>query len=238
MPELRICEDASAWDGFVSQATDASVLQAWAWGSLKSRYGWQVQRYFWADQGKPVAAAAVLRRSLPGELALNYAPRGPILDGHLDQWPALWQALRDRLAQDGGTVLKVDPEWTTDAQRAALVETGALPSRHPIQHQATWLVDITGGDEAMARLKESTRRNIRTGIKQGITVEASDASAAVDSFYELLHETVAPGQFACGSSIYYQALWSSLPERGQFAVYLPRHDDRLLAGAVMLFFGS
>ena len=42
MPELRICEDASAWDGFVSQATDASVLQAWAWGSLKSR--WCIER--------------------------------------------------------------------------------------------------------------------------------------------------------------------------------------------------
>ena len=179
MPELRTCDDASAWDAFVSQAGDASVLQAWAWGSLKSRYGWGVQRYFWTDHGTAIGAAAVLRRRLPGGLALNYAPRGPILDGRLDQWPAFWQALRDRLAQDGGTVLKVDPEWTTDAQRAVLTESGGLPSRHPIQHQASWLVDISGGDEAMSRLKESTRRNIRAGIKQGITVEASEASAAI-----------------------------------------------------------
>src|SRR3989441_503553 len=149
MPELRPCDDASAWDAFVSQAGDASVLQAWAWGSLKSRYGWGVQRYFWVDAGAPIGAAAVLRRSLPGGLALNYAPRGPILDGRLDQWPAFWQALRERLAQEGGTVLKVDPEWTTDAQRAVLAGSGALPSRHPIQHQATMLVDISGGDEAM-----------------------------------------------------------------------------------------
>ena len=238
MPELRICEDASAWDGFISQAQDASVLQAWAWGSLKSRYGWRVQRYFWVDQGTPRAAASVLRRSLPGGLALNYAPRGPILDGQLDQWPAFWQALRARLAQEGGTILKVDPEWTTDAQRSVLTQTGALPSRHPIQHQATWLVDISGGDQAMARLKESTRRNIRTGIKQGITVEASDASAALDSFYELLQETAAREQFTVRSRAYYHDLLSFFRDRGQVAVYLARHDDRLLAGAVMLFFGS
>src|SRR5256886_16425235 len=81
MPELRPCDDASAWDAFVSQAGDASVLQAWAWGSLKSRYGWGVQRYFWTDNGIAMGAAAVLRRRLPGGLALNYAPRGPILDG-------------------------------------------------------------------------------------------------------------------------------------------------------------
>src|SRR5439155_540056 len=110
------------------------------------------------EAGQPIGAAAVLRRGLPGGLALNYAPRGPILDGHLEQWPTFWQALRERLAQDGGTVLKVDPEWTTDAERAALTESGALPSRHPIQHQATMLVDIRGGDQALMRLKESTRR--------------------------------------------------------------------------------
>src|SRR2546428_9294630 len=238
MPELRICEDPSSWDGFVSQAEDASVLQAWAWGSLKSRHGWGVQRYFWSDHGTPIGAAAVLRRSLPGGLALNYAPRGPILDGRLDQWPAFWQALRERLAQDGGTVLKVDPEWTSDAQRAVLTESGALPSRHPIQHQATWLVDISGGDEAMMRLKESTRRNIRTGIKQGVTVEASEASAALDSFYELLQETAAREQFTIRSRAYYQDLLALFRERGQVAVYLARHEDRLLAGAVMFFFGS
>jgi len=238
MPELRPCDDASAWDAFVSQAGDASVLQAWAWGSLKARYGWGVQRYFWTDHGTPIGAAAVLRRGLPGGLALNYAPRGPILDGHLDQWPAFWQELREHLAQEGGTVLKVDPEWSTDAQRAVLTGSGALPSRHPIQHQATWVVDISGGDEAMMRLKESTRRNIRAGIKQGITVEASEASAAMDSFYELLQETAAREQFTIRRRTYYQDLLALFRERGQVAVYLARHEDRLLAGAVMLFFGS
>ncbi|MDQ6712571.1 MAG: peptidoglycan bridge formation glycyltransferase FemA/FemB family protein [Candidatus Dormibacteraeota bacterium] len=238
MPELRTCDDASTWDAFVSQARDASLLQAWAWGTLKSRYGWGIQRYFWVDRGTPIGATAVLRRSLPGGLALNYAPRGPILNGRLDQWPTFWQALRERLSQDGGTVLKVDPEWTTEEERLVLTQSGALPSRHPIQHQATWQVDISGGDEAMMRLKQSTRRNIRAGIKQRITVEASEASAAMDSFYELLRETSAREQFTIRSRAYYQDLLTLFRERGQVAVYLARHEDRLLAGAVMLFFGS
>lgn len=238
MPELTTCEDASAWDAFVSQARDASLLQAWAWGSLKSRYGWKVTRYFWGNRGRPVAAAAVLRRGLPGGLALNYAPRGPILDGHLEEWPAFWHALRERLASEGGTVLKVDPEWTSDAERAALAGTGALPSRHPIQHQATMLVDITGGDEAMARFKESTRRNIRTGARQGVVVEGSEASAAMDSFYELLAETAAREPFSIRSRAYYQDLLALFRERGQVSIYLARQADRLLAGAVMMFFGN
>src|SRR5919109_811290 len=206
MPELTTCEDASAWDAFVSQARDASVLQAWAWGSLKSRYGWRATRYFWGESRRPTGAVAVLRRGLPGGFQLCYAPRGPILDGHLGQWPEFWQALRERLAAEGGTVLKVDPEWTTDAERAALQSTGGLASRHPIQHQATMVVDISGGDDALMRLKESTRRNIRTGERQGITVEASDASAAMETFYELLVETAAREQFTIRPLSYYQDL--------------------------------
>lgn len=237
MPDLVVCEDASAWDAFVAQASDGSVLQSWAWGSLKSRYGWRVQRYLWITGGNPIAAASVLRRRLPGGLALHYAPRGPILDGRLERWSDFWPALRERLAADGGTVLKVDPEWTTPEQRATLEATGALPSRHPIQHQATMVVDIRGGDEALMRLKESTRRNIRAGARQGITVEASEASAAMDSFYELLRDTAEREHFAIRTQAYYQDLLALFRERGQAAVYLARHEDRLLAGAVMLFYG-
>lgn len=161
VPELRTCADPSEWDGFTSQAADGSLLQAWAWGSLKARYGWRVSRFLWSEGDQPLAAISVLRRGLPGGLSLDYAPRGPVLDGRLEEWPAFWQALRERLASEGGTVLKVDPEWSAEAQRAALLESGARPGRHPIQHQATMLVDISGGDAALMRLKESTRRNIR-----------------------------------------------------------------------------
>src|SRR2546423_10887737 len=101
MPELTTCEDASAWDAFVSQARDGSILQSWAWGSLKARYGWRVARYFWIVGDRPAAAASVLRRGLPGGFALDYAPRGPVLDGNLEQWPAFWQSLREQLAAEG-----------------------------------------------------------------------------------------------------------------------------------------
>jgi lipid II:glycine glycyltransferase (peptidoglycan interpeptide bridge formation enzyme) len=238
MPGLEVCADASAWDAFVARASDGSPLQAWAWGELKSRYGWGVRRYLWRDRGAAVAAISVLRRALPGGLALHYAPRGPLLDAQPERWPQLWEALRAELAKDGGTLLKVDPQWTTEQDGAVLLKTGARQSRHPIQHQATILVDISGGDAALARFKESTRRNIRSGEREGIAVEASDASAAMDHFYQLLRETGARRSFPIRPRSYYQDLLSLFRERGQASVYLARLDGRLLAGALMIFLGQ
>lgn len=238
MPDLEICEDASAWDAFVSRASDGSLLQSWSWGALKSRYGWTVRRYGFSQGGALLGAVSVLRRRLPGGLALHYAPRGPVLDGDLSRWAPLWEALRTRLARDGGTLLKLDPPWTGPRAQATLEATGGAPSRHPIQHQATIVVDIRGGDAVLARLKESTRRNIRLGERRGITVEASDASAAMDHFYGLLRETGARRSFPVRPLSYYQDLLSLFGERGQASVYLARLEGRLLAGAVMVFYGA
>src|SRR3989442_8032549 len=57
-------------------------------------------------------------------------------------------------------------------------------------------------------------------------------------FYELPQGTAARQQFTIRSRAYYQALLALFRERGQVAVYLARHEERVLAGAVMFFFGS
>ena len=75
--------DAQVWDRFVAQARDGSILQSWAWGELKSRYGWEPTRYFWVRAGKVRGAVSVLRKPLPGGFAAllraaRACPRQPV----------------------------------------------------------------------------------------------------------------------------------------------------------------
>jgi lipid II:glycine glycyltransferase (peptidoglycan interpeptide bridge formation enzyme) len=235
---LTVAQSPAAWDDFVARAADASLLQSWAWGELKSRYGWSASCYFWQRGETPVAAISILRRPLPGGLALHYAPRGPILNGHFEEWPQMWAALKQRLAGEGGTVLKVDPEWTTPEAAAVLRGTGALQSRAPIQHQATFMVDIRGGPAAFSRLKASTRRNMRLAERGGVAISGSQTASAMEVFYGLLKDTSGRQGFIVRRLDYYQNLLQVFAERGQATIYLARHGEKIVAGNVMMFYGA
>ena len=62
------------WDELVA-SLGGQPFQSWAWGDLKSHFGWRPYRLATSDG---TAAAQVLIRPYRG-LAVAYVPRGPIL---------------------------------------------------------------------------------------------------------------------------------------------------------------
>ncbi|MDQ6713664.1 MAG: peptidoglycan bridge formation glycyltransferase FemA/FemB family protein [Candidatus Dormibacteraeota bacterium] len=252
---LVACTDPTTWDAFVSAASDGSILQSWSWGELKERYGWEPTRYLWIRDGSVRGAVSVLRKPLPGGLAMHYAPRGPVLNKHFAEWPQLWAALRRRLALQGGTVLKVDPEWPAESGYV-LQFTNARPS-HSVQHQATALIDLRDGEAVFERMSASARRNMRQAERAGVVIESSDQVDAVDRFYDMLAATADRQEFTIRPRSYYRDLFTvfsrpsnfpdpehfSLPgSRGQgrvgARVYLATHRGVTVAGSVIVNYGD
>lgn len=239
---LVACTDPTIWDAFVSAAGDGSILQSWAWGELKARYGWEPTRYLWTREGQVRGAISVLRKQLPGGLAMHYAPRGPVLNKQFAEWPLLWDQLRRRLALQGGTVLKVDPEWPAHGQYV-LQFTGARPTQS-IQHQATALVDLGGGEGVFDRMSTSARRNMRQAERAGVIVESSVQLDALDRFYEMLAATADRQEFTIRPRAYYRDLFTAFlpPPQGEGTVgarvYLATHQGVTVAGSVIVNYGD
>ncbi len=241
MAALVIARDPHTWDQFVGSAVDGSILQSWAWGELKSRYGWQPRRFFWEGDGVIRGAVAILRRPLPGGLAMDYAPHGPVLNGHLREWPALWAALRRELATNRGTILKVEPQWT-ESDAWILQETGARAAA-AIQHRATAHIDLTGGDAVSGRMSASARRNIRLAQRDGVVVERRQDAIAVDALHGLLVETADRQGFIVRPRQYYRDVFTEFnrseaaaeADRGtRPCIYLARHGDAVVAASMMV----
>jgi serine/alanine adding enzyme len=241
---LLVARDSRTWDRYIAEATDGSILQSWAWGEVKRRYGWHPNRYFWERDGVVRGAISVLRRPLTGALSFDYAPHGPVLDGNLREWPTFWSALRDELAGGRGTILRVEPQWKR-ADTWIMEETGARPA-HPVQHRATAMVDLRGGEAVFGRMSASARRNMRQAGRAGVAVEATTDPAAVDYLYELLDETARRQRFIARTPDYYREVFNQFspfqsPSSGEgrvgASIYLAHHGGLTLAASTMIRYG-
>jgi peptidoglycan pentaglycine glycine transferase (the first glycine) len=76
MTRRLIEPDSPEWDSFVACHPAGHILQTWAWGTLKARFGWESARLAVSDGTRLLAGAQVLFRRLPLRLGtIAYVPR-------------------------------------------------------------------------------------------------------------------------------------------------------------------
>ena len=238
-------DDRSGWDAFALSARGGSLLSTWAWGELRRRGGWEAHRLL-AERADGSVAGTMwvqVRRGRTG-VGFAYAPRGPLVaDTHADTEAALnlIEAGTEVARRRRALLLKLDPEWRTDDPAAAAIVHAARlrPSWYDVQHRKTYLVDLTGGPDAvLARVKESTRRAIRQCERAGVEVEvATDPDDAL-RFYPLLRESGRRNGFIPRESGYYRDLVETVSASCPVAVLLAHLDGELVAGMIGVACGS
>src|SRR6185369_15864516 len=69
------------WDSFIGSHPRAHVLQQWAWGDLKTAFGWQAERIVVRDYAGQIGSVAqLLFRRLPFRLGtMAYLAMGPLV---------------------------------------------------------------------------------------------------------------------------------------------------------------
>lgn len=223
------------WDAFVLAHPRGHALQLSQWGTLKSAYGWQVERIALRDAGGVIQAGAqVLYRALPLRLgSMAYIPFGPLVSDAAHM-PALIDAVRAASRAHRAAFLKIEPGF---APLPDFTQWGFKPSPQTVQPPNTILIDITGADDAiMARMNEGTRRKIRTGAKKGVTYYEASADA-VPKFTAMMQTTGARNRFGVHEPAYY-ALAYDLFVPHHAALMLAEHEGETLAGVFVFAVGD
>jgi peptidoglycan pentaglycine glycine transferase (the first glycine) len=251
--------DQASWDALVAAAPQGHLLQSWAWGELKSRFGWRVQRFTLAG-----ACAQVLYRRLPAGLgSIAYVPKGPLLDwGDDDAASRLLAAIEVRARAQRAICLKVEPpvpvkagasdnagapkepnaaEDTVAAAPALAERLAALgfrPSTQTVQPRRTLVVDLDDEPEALlARMKQKTRYNIRLAARRGVQVRAG-GEEDLPAFYRLMQHTAERDRFGIRSQSYYDSAHRLLVAPGMGRLLLAEHEGTLLAALVAMAFAG
>jgi peptidoglycan pentaglycine glycine transferase (the first glycine) len=233
---LNGSEDRAGWDQLLATIPGGHVLQSWAWGELKARFGWRVHRFRAGS-----AAAQVLFRPLPAGLgSIAYVPKGPLVG--FDDRPAVQQlldAIRPLARQHRAVCLKIEPNREQDPNLAEqLLSLEFRPSPHTVQPRRTILVDLDAEpDTILGRMKQKTRYNIRLAERKGVTVRAGD-EADLGAFYELMERTSERDGFGIHSKAYYETVHRLFVSSGQGRLLLAEYGGHLLAGLVALAVGD
>lgn len=201
-PDIRpiSADDADAWDRSLT-AMDASLLQSWAWGELKRRHGWSVERVgFDATWGQ--ARAQVLFRSR-GPVSLAYVPRGPVLEGDHDRaFRALVTHLDRACRKRRAISLIVEPNGPlglTGTYRTF----GFVRGPAPFQPERTVRVPLLPDDQLVAQMHSKNRYSIRLAERRGVEIVRGHSDGDLGAFYALLRETSGRNAFGIHAFDYY-----------------------------------
>lgn len=208
---LTTSASPGVWDTHISHH-HGHLLQSWAWGDLKNRFGWTARRVCLGD-----AAAQILFRRLPLGFSIAYIPKGPVVDWtKSDLCHALFSTLHAEAKKHRAVFLKVEPDLALESAHSGSASplaavnflTGAgFTFANTIQPRTTLVVDISGNETAiLAAMKQKTRYNIRLAEKKGVTVRQGSA-ADLTVFYHLALVTARRDGFGVHSPDYYQAAY-------------------------------
>ncbi|MCL4303432.1 MAG: peptidoglycan bridge formation glycyltransferase FemA/FemB family protein [Anaerolineae bacterium] len=242
LPASSLLTPAVEWDSHLLAGHD-HLLQSWAWGELKGRFGWSAARVR-APEGE--GTAQILFRRLPLGLSLAYIPKGPVLDWtNSEQCRALFAALHAEAKKRRAVLLKVEPNlWSPDfsldrpRSEAAidfLTRSGFTPA-DTIQPRTSLVIDLSGDEAAiLATMKQKTRYNIRLAEKKGVTIRQG-GTEDVAIFYQLAQITAVRDGFGVHSLDYYRAAYD-LFAPGHCALLIAEFEGRPLAALMAFSFG-
>ena len=251
----------SEWNALIKDLPGYSVLQAWEWGAVKSKYGWKPERYIWRDEsGKINAAALILVREktvpvLNKSFRTIYIPQGPLLD-----WSNI--LLREKVLDDirvfaqgrNALLIKIDPEIiygvgeqldTTDrefiqAQEIVdeLIKGGWVFSPQQIQFKnISWIKLGKSENDLLTAMKQKTRYNIRLAERRGVCIREGGVDD-LDELYQMYLETSIRDGFIIRPKEYYFDVWSEFIEAKMAVPLIAEVEGEMVADLLLFHFGN
>ena len=211
--------DRTDWDDLVGRL-GGQPFQAWAWGRLKSRFGWQPHRL---TAGDSASAAQLLIRPYRG-LSVAYVPRGPVTaaDGSVDAGlleeivrvarsrRAAFVRLEPALAQDDPGATRLD---------AQLRAAGYRTTEKTIQPRSTVVLDLAPSlADLHAGLSKGHRADLTRAEREGVTVRVSTDLSETKTLHEMLTAVATRKAFGYHSAAYYRVLLESFGDAAQLLI--------------------
>ncbi len=231
--QLTEIKDKNKLNDFVGKQEYAELLQSWQWGEFQEQFGNKIFRLGVDGGGKIVAAATLIKKSLPLGMNYFYCPRGPIIN---DESSAindklinfLFSEIKKIAEKEGGIFLRIEPKKVIND--SSFVIRRSLD----VQVSKTIILDLSKTeDELLKDMHQKTRYNIRLAEKKGVKIREA-AEGEFEKFWELMSATVNRDGFRLHEKEYYQKML----ETENIKLFFGEFENKILCAGIFSFFGD
>ena len=220
----------SEYDGFVKEHPMVNLLQSSAWEKVKS--DWNHERLGVYEEGKLLAVASILIKSLPLGYKMFYIPRGPILDYRdTELLKFVLQSIKSYARSKRAVFVTFDPSICL-SQHLVNQDKREYPENLAIvdilgQLGVEWSGQTIEMDDTIQpriqakiykenfeedKLSKSTRQAIRTARNKGLEIQYGGLEL-LDSFSELMKKTEKRKEIHLRNEAYYKKLLDNFKDK-------------------------
>ncbi len=227
------------WDAFLEKTPGGHHVQTCLWAQLKASFSWRAVRIIVTQGEEIIAGVQILMRTLPLAGVVAHISKGPVF---ASDEPMLAEIIIKELRQMAKAYriqyLIVQPPNNGRAIARKLLDLGFRPSPVIAAPTATSMIDLTNDlDDIHSRINKATRRHIRRGLRDGITVREGTYSD-LDTFYSLLTATSQRRQFSPSPREYFSKMWRIFHPPGYVRLFLAEYEGEVVSAHWVIVFGN
>lgn len=237
---VREIKEKQVWEDFLHEHAEANFLQSWNWGQFYIKLGQKVfYRGFYS--GEELVGVMLLIREDAKRGRHLILPGGPIFEWYdQDLIAAFGEELRRLGREEKAVFIRCRPQLQDNEQsRKIFDDLGFIDAPMHLHAELTHRLDLSlSEEELLAKMRKSTRYEIRKAEKEGIKVIGKQDERQIREFYDLQLETAQRQKFVPFSLKYWQKQFEAFAPDNEVVLYSAYYEDKLLAQAMIIFYGQ
>lgn len=241
-----IAEERNKWENFLCFQDIANFRQSFAWGEIKKLSGWYPIRLLVEDHGQIKAIISILKRNLPGTgKSVLYACRGPVVDfNNYEALKTLVNGIRKMAKTHKSILLRVDPE---PLKNNWLQKQLTMMGFHKIPYSyTTWNRTLYAQrmnlekteQQLFSQIRRTTRQNINSAYRQGITIDCEPMPEDFKIFYALMNQLETRKSSILHNFEYYRKVWAEIVPTGLGTLIKAKLNEKIIGIILISIIGK
>lgn len=240
MVEVKTITSEKDWEDFINSRPEANFLHSWYWGAFHERIGHAAIRSGFYESGELVGLLlAIVEPARRGRHLV--VPGGPIIDWANSEVVKAWLSEIKSIAKQNNCVfVRVRPQLLDNASSQSIFKSlGFRKAPMHLHAELTSQLDLNlSNDDLKKAMRKGTRYELNRATKTNIAVTSTGGDEYLDEFYDLQVETARRQNFVPFSKKFLTQQFKVFAEAGKVKMYRSTTDGRLLAMAMIIFYGQ